>query len=320
MKIVIVTPEALTSTLGNAVTANRWAEILRKLGHEVVLTRQWFQGVNDDCDVLVGLHARRSYPSIERFRKALPGCPLILALTGTDLYKDLPESNQEAQQSLVQADRIVALQDAAFESLPEAVRPKVSVIYQSAVAPPNPRKPREDCFEVCVLSHLRDVKDPLCAARASRYLGAKSRVRIVHAGRALSSDWEEMAREEEAKNQRYVWLGDQTHDEAMQLLSGSRLLVLSSLMEGGASVIAEAVVCGVPVLCSRIPGNIGMIGPDYPGYFPSRDHLRLREKLRMAEMEPGFVETLRQRIVALQPRFSPEEEHASWSRLLASLC
>src|SRR5213076_619193 len=106
-----------------------------------------------------------------------------------------------------------------------------------------------------------------------------SRVRIVHAGRALNSDscapvhgqpppnpnsargrherfgrvlnsdWEAAAREQERKNPRYEWVGDQSHDQAMHLLSGSRYLVLSSLMEGGASVIAEAVACGVPVLC-----------------------------------------------------------------------
>jgi hypothetical protein len=157
---------------------------------------------------------------------------VILALTGTDLYGDLPDGNPEAQRSLELGTRIVALQEAAPDTLPREIRPKVSVIYQSAVPPPNPRRSRDDCFEVCVLSHLRDVKDPLCAARAARQLEDKSRVRILHAGRALSSDWEGMAREEERRNPRYQWLGDQPHDEAMQLLSGSRLLVLSSLMEG----------------------------------------------------------------------------------------
>src|SRR5438552_14467923 len=197
--------------------------------------------------------------------------------------------------------------------------PKVSVICQSAVAPAPPRPPRQDCLEVCVLSHLRDVKDPLLAANAARLLPDESRVRIVHAGRALNSDWEAAAREQERKNPRYEWVGDQPHDQAMYLLSGSRYLVLSSLMEGGASVIAEAVVCGVPVLCSRIPGNIGMLGLNYRGYFEPRDLGGLAEKLRFAEACPSMHEDLGGDIRALQPRFSPQQEHASWHQLLAAL-
>ena len=318
MKIIIVTPQPPGSTLGNAITANRWAAILRGLGHDVVLAMRWVPG-NEKCDVLVALHARRSYASIQQFRQSDPVRPLIVALTGTDLYGDLPAGDLEALQSLELATRIIVLQESACEELPEKVRPKVAVIYQSAVAPSNPRQPREDCFEVCVLSHLRDVKDPLRAALAVRQLDSASRVRLLHAGRALSSDWEEKAREEERINPRYVWLGDQPHDEAMQLLSGSRLLVLSSLMEGGASVIAEAVVSGVPVLCSKIPGNIGMLGRDYRGYFPPRSHADLGALLRLAEMEQRFLEALRQRVLALQPRFAPEAERASWSQLLSNL-
>ena len=319
MKIVIVTPEAPRSTLGNAVTANRWGRILREHHHDVVLAMEWRAGVDDDCDLLIALHARRSFPSIDRYHRLHSNRPLIVGLTGTDLYGDLQEGNPEARQSIELATRIVALQEQALDEFTPDIREKISIIYQSAVPPVNPRQPMEDCFEVCVLSHLRDVKDPLCAARAARQLDEKSRVRVTHAGRALSSDWEALARQEEEKNPRYVWMGDQSHDEAMELLSGSRVLVLSSLMEGGASAIAEAVVCGIPVLCTRIPGNIGMLGAGYPGFFSPREHAELREKLRMAENEPRFLELLRQKIDELRPRFSPDTERAAWSDLVASL-
>ena len=138
MKFFIVTPEAPRSTLGNAVTANRWAEILRELGHEVAVATQWKPGADEECDVMIGLHARRSFPSIERFHRVHPGVPLIVALTGTDLYGDLPAGNPEAQRSIELATRIVVLQEAGLEGLPEGLRGKVSVIYQSAIAPANP--------------------------------------------------------------------------------------------------------------------------------------------------------------------------------------
>jgi len=319
VKIVIVTPEAPRSTLGNAVTANRWAEILRELSHEVVIATEWTSRVSNNCDVLIALHARRSFPSIDRFHQTHAGLPLIVAMTGTDLYGDLPAGNPEAHRSIELATHIVVLQEAGPEGLPETLRGKAMVIYQSAVAPANPRPPRQDILEVCVLSHLRDVKDPLLAASAARLLPEESRVRIVHAGRALRSDWESAARDEERKNPRYEWLGDLAHDEALYLLSGSRYLVLSSLMEGGASVIAEAVACGVPVLCSRVPGNVGMLGPNYSGYFPPRGLRELVDMLRLLESTPSMHEDQRQRILALQSRFSPEEERGSWRRLLGAL-
>src|SRR5689334_12417943 len=148
---------------------------------------EWRPGVDDECDALIALHARRSFPSIDRFRRSHLDRALIVGLTGTDLYSDLPEGHPEARQSLESATRIVALQEEALREFAPDIRSKMSIIYQSAVAPSKPRQPKEDCFEVCVLSHLRDVKDPLCAARAARQLDRKSRVTVMHAGRALSS-------------------------------------------------------------------------------------------------------------------------------------
>ena len=141
----------------------------------------------------------------------------------------------------------------------------------------------------------------------------------MHAGRALSPEWETKAREEERVNPRYLWLGDQSHEQAIQLLSGSHALILPSLMEGGASVIAEAVVCGVPVLCSKIAGNIGMLGAGYEGYFPVRDAAGLAGKLRLVENEPGFRERLRGHILGLQSRFAPDTERTAWASLLTAL-
>ena len=85
---------------------------------------------------------------------------------------------------------------------------------------------------------------------------------------------------------------------------------------GGSSAIAEAVTCGIPVICSHIPGNVGMLGRDYPGYFRPEDTTHLSELLEVAEKHEDFLQALRQRIIALQPRFTPEAESASWSRLL----
>ena len=91
MKIGIITPAPPTSRHGNRRTALRWAKLLRQLGHRVQIA-QSYEG--QSCDVLIALHAKRSFDSIRAFRNQYPRRPLIVALTGTDLYRDLRRSRR----------------------------------------------------------------------------------------------------------------------------------------------------------------------------------------------------------------------------------
>ena len=312
MQIRLVTPAPGRSRGGNRVTALRWTRILRGLGHAVAVETEYRGG---RCDVLVALHARRSFASVERFRGAYPGRPLILALTGTDLYGDL-RSDPQARRALDLATRLVLLQPLGLEELPDAVRAKARVIYQSAARPPGRHASNPAMFEVCVLGHLRPVKDPLRAAEAARLLPQSSRVRITHVGAALTPEMKAAARAEAAANPRYQWLGELPRWKGLRILARSRLLVLSSQMEGGANVISEAVAAGVPVVASRIPGSIGLLGEDYPGYFPVGDTAALARLLRRAETAPEFYEWLRTWCAGLAPLFDPERERQAWKSLL----
>src|SRR5438874_1148333 len=96
MKICLATPAPPRSRTGNRVTALRWGRILRGLGHQVDV-RETYLGQR--CDLLIALHAQRSFPSVERFRQQCPKTPLIVALTGTDLYGSI-HTNPEARRSL----------------------------------------------------------------------------------------------------------------------------------------------------------------------------------------------------------------------------
>jgi putative glycosyltransferase (TIGR04348 family) len=315
MKIAIITPAPATSRAGNRVTALRWGRILRQLGHRVVIAQE-YEG--DRYDLLIALHARRSFPSIERFRRQHPDAPLIVALTGTDLYEDI-HTDPSAQASLELASWLVMLQPLGIEEIPARLRDKVRVIYQSAqglkatAESPNTK----NSFRVCVLGHLRLVKDPFRAALAVRRLPPSSQIQIVHVGAALSEDMAERARAEQADNSRYVWLGELPRAQALQILADSWLLVLSSRMEGGANVISEALAVSVPVLASRIPGSVGLLGPEYPGYFPVGDTQALASLLMRAETDAGFYNSLLDVCISLKPLVDPARERQSWQNLLA---
>lgn len=144
MKICMVTPAPPRSRKGNRVTALRWARILRELGHDV-LVQQAYGG--ERCDLMVALHARRSYVSIKRFREEHPDLPLILALTGTDLYSDI-HTDSSAQESLEMATRFIVLQAMGIDELPVRLRVKASVIHQSVRKPTGAFSPKKDVFEV----------------------------------------------------------------------------------------------------------------------------------------------------------------------------
>ena len=149
-----------------------------------------------------------------------------------------------------------------------------------------------------------------------RLLPSDSRIKLVHVGKALSEDMTERAQREERENPRYRWLGELPRWRTLRLVARSRLLVLSSIMEGGANAVSEALACGVPVLSTRISGSLGMLGEDYPGYFPVGDAQALEALLRRAEGDRAFYQELQAHCEKVRGIVEPRQEHESWRQLL----
>ena len=311
MKISLVTPAGARSRSGNRATAVRWARFLRQLGHEVLVEEVWG---GEPSDVMIALHTRRSHSSIKRYATAHPGHPLVAVLTGTDLYRDI-RFDEDAQDSLELATRVVVLQEAGLAELEPRHRGKARVIYQSA-EPIRPQPGAKTFFDVCVLGNLRAEKDPFRCALAARYLPSASRVRITHAGKASNEEFAERAGALAATEPRYRWLGEVPRWRVRRLLSRARLLVQSSVMEGGANAVAEALAAGVPVIASRVAGNVGMLGEDYPGYYPVEDERALALLLERTETDAAFYELLEARCAARRPLTLPERERGALGDLV----
>lgn len=325
MKILLINPARVRTHTGNHTTAERWARILDELGHRVQVAHEWCGSPQPEhWDLLIALHARKSFPTLERFHDAYPRIPVIVALTGTDVYQELSNS-AEVKQSLEIASRLVVLQPRAVDELPEPFRSRCRVVFQSASPSGQSVKSSGtfgqpgNVFRVCVLAHLRAVKDPLRAAYAAHDLPVDSRVQVTHAGSVLDTNLAREAEAEQRRNPRYIWLGDLSHESALCLLTGSNLLVLTSVLEGGANVVSEAIAAGVPVLSTLIPGSIGILGPDYPGYFPVGDTGALCRLMQQAETDPAFYGELKQRIRDLRSLVDPRRERESWRELLAEM-
>jgi glycosyltransferase involved in cell wall biosynthesis len=124
-------------------------------------------------------------------------------------------------------------------------------------------RPATRNFDICVIGHLRDLKDPFRTALAARRLPSESRLRVIHLGKAHSSDFASQAVAEMKINARYRWLGEVPGWRVRRELAKTRLMVISSHQEGGANVISEAIVAGVPVIASDIPGNIGLLSTSW---------------------------------------------------------
>jgi len=318
MHIKLITPAKAGSQSGNRATAERWAHFLRANGHHISIEVEYQGGF---ADMMIALHAWRSAKSIEQFRLSFPQKPIILTLTGTDIYQFQYTQKEIVYASMDYADALIGLHSQVSRDIPERYRNKLYQVLQSSklstsIHPDNAPIFQQyfnqnNSFNICVIGHLRQEKDSLRAAFAVRNLPESSRIRVLQAGKAHNKKWAEMAEDENRNNSHFYWLDEISHTQIQILMQQSQLMVISSLMEGGANVISEACVAQLPVIASDISGNKGLLGNDYPAYFPAGDTLALQRLLLQTEQNPGFLSQLKKHCSALASRFRPECESAS---------
>lgn len=312
-RVCLVSPALADANNGNWHTALRWSRFLADAA-QVQIVLAWD---GTPVDALIALHARRSADSIARFRDAHPNAPITLVMTGTDLYRDL-QTDTSAQHSVECASHIVVLQEEALNALPAAARAKARCIVQSAS-----RVLRDDAavghVGLVAVGHLRDEKDPLTLMAAARRLPPDAPIRIHHIGRPLDAALGAAAQRTMQECPHYRWLGGLDVRATRRWIARSRALVHMSRMEGGANVVIEAVRSQVPVLASRIDGNVGLLGTDYAGYFPVGDADALAALMLRFAGDAPFARRLAAQCLAREPRFAPAEEARGVHALLAAM-
>jgi putative glycosyltransferase (TIGR04348 family) len=320
--VVIVSPALAAANNGNWQTARRWRQYLSAT-HRVRITDRWPDADAAGDTVMLALHARKSADAIEAWSQAPHARQLAVVLTGTDLYQGDLERDSVALRSLALARRLVLQHDQAPQALPAGLRGKACVIYQSAPVRAVVPKPTRH-LRVAVVGHLRDVKSPETVFEAARLLAAEPGIRIEHVGDA-DAHWAALARAAEAASPSYRWLGPLPHPEARRRIQRAHVLVHPSALEGGANVVLEAVLSGTPVLASRVPGNVGMLGDGYAGYFPRGDAQALAVLLRQCRDDlskgPGgaLLPTLRAQCGRRAPLFDPDTEKRALLQLVQDL-
>jgi putative glycosyltransferase (TIGR04348 family) len=314
MKIALAVPSSADARSGNWRSAARWARMLRGLGHRVSSTTQWTGG---DEEVLIALHARKSHASVARFRQQRPHAPIIVVLTGTDVYRDI-RRDADARASLAMADRLVVLQSRALDELAPASRRKAHVVSQSSASRLKHAPPKSK-FRLCVVAHLREEKDPFRAARALALMPAHEDLELVQVGGALDERMHAEALAWQAREKRYRWTRSVPHARALRWMASSHALVVSSVMEGGANVISEAIALGVPVLASKIPGNVGMLGGRYRGYFETGNEAALARLIKRCRTDSAFYARLRKDVSSRRAQFSQAAELQAWQRVLSAV-
>lgn len=313
MKVCVASPYPLTDLKGNSVTTSRIVNLLRGAGIEA---RGSYLFDGEPAEVLISLHAVKGVEGVRDFREKMPEGKVVVLLTGTDLYQSLPGGSETGLQNLAEADRIVVVQSAAIARLPEEIRHKVVVIPASLDPISIKASPVVPPFAISVVGHPRPVKRPFLTIEAVARHPEWEEVEVWQIGEALDEESERSALSWAQRDPRYRWFGGLPRDEALELCARSALTVNSSILEGGANAVLEAMMMGVPVLASRIEGNEGILGPDYPGYFEEGELDLVLEAIIDKRVDlADWVRLADQRLSS----FSMESETACWLELLTNL-
>ncbi|GEM_PF-191229 len=334
MKVLLFLPFAPDSPTGNAVTARRIRKHLAPLGVEVVL--QHLPADARFVDVLSAIDRER--PDVLQWYNAwktgrwLPqakqarGLPSVITLTGTDINREAedPARREAVLAALRGAEAIVTysapLRDHAVKVLPE-VSPRIHEIPKGVELGTArfelPSWAAGDVVLFFLPAGVRPEKNNRFAVRALDAVhAADPRVRLLFAGPILDSEYGEALRQDLSTRPWAGHIENIPHDAMASVYAQAAVVLNTSLSEGLANAVIEAMACGRPVLASDIEGNRQVVTDGETGLL-YRDEADFVTKARRLVSDAALRERLGASAQATATgRFSFRAEAESLGRVL----
>lgn len=283
--VLLVTPYQKQQR-GNSITSQRLQKGLSQLGYEVVLVSLdssygWSEAAQRlsqrGYQLLHVLHA----VSVDYVLQRLPAAaelPLILTTTGTDINIDLLGSQRsKIEKAFNIASRVVVFHHdfvPVLTSIIPTVADKLRVIPQGVDLPDSPAwscsrlQCQADDLIAVLPSGIRPVKRIEWALEAMETAAVyQTNLHLLIAGPVIDSDYAHAIMNRINQTPRTKYLGEVKHQEIAGLYKAADMVLNTSLVEGQPQAALEGMSVGLPVIMSRVPGNLGIITPGKEGFY-----------------------------------------------------
>lgn len=315
MDILILCPIINALETGLYTTARRWETIFRQLGHNVRIASP--SDAVTETDILVALNPVRCSSYLEDL--PLSETPLIVVLTGTDIYNEL-KKKPNFYRHLESARVLIGLHPGITEEVPERYRSKLRVIVQSA--PNQKSRPQNNILygQAIFIANLRYFKRPMTVFAAACALNENVNINITHIGDIVDDEYHFWSQPEFHKTvPRYNWLGAKTREDTASALASSDVMLIASSTEGGSNVQSEAISAGVPIISSRNRCVESLLGSDYPGLFDTDNHHQLACLIEKFFVDHSFRELLKSNVSRASYQFSYDLEVEKWKNVIQEI-
>ncbi len=289
MRVLILTPTALPSVTGNAITSERWRRSLVSKGLDVKVLPVGQISVSSLCeeidrfrpDLLHGHHALRSGRLLldPEVSGRYGSIPVVVSPAGTDINGDLGDrEKREIVFGICRHSRAIVAQgqgtvEKMGKLMPELGGKMVNVPKSFMWFGESVFDLRAACgwsredFVFFMPAGIRPVKGNLeCLGALDALHSVRPRMRAVFAGPVLDVDYARCFEAEIKRLRAFAYWIPKIPPEAMRsAYGGADVVVNASRAEGLSNVLLEAIASGRPVLASDIQGNRWMILGDNGG-------------------------------------------------------
>ncbi len=290
--IKIYSPSRDSAVTGNYVTSKRYAYHLQNLGYRVFVYNGFEEKVNvEGVRCAFVLHAEKGSHVIKEL--AAKNVPVVLVLTGTDLYRDIISTKNSKKErcfrSIQLASAIVVLHENAVSDLLKVVsfpRERIFVVLQSVV---DFKKrtflfKKKNHYKILLLSNIRKEKGIIVAISGflefQKNIDARTKFTLDHIGGVLDQGYFKKITNLLEGVKSVSFLGSIEKDKLQTMLASYDLLLHSSFIEGGSLVIQEAQNAGLPIIASDISCHAALLGSAYVGLHSVGSAKDVSEKLK----------------------------------------